>query len=254
MTVWTEGSEDGGGEPRYGVVTYNYLEEGQHRLKLAIGDIVVILSSTDGWFYGYNVKSRRLKGIFPKNFVMVKGSMAGHTEIYGTITLEENPLVQEISSVLREWGSLWKRIYYSHSLADENKIFHSIEGMMRQLISRRRRILSRKLTVDEMRDIKQKVTIIIDVGNAMLGLDLVVRDAEGNILNAAVTSAISLYRQHQVATQRIREKDITAHRLSSSSASSFCLFVNVKNFVCRVGEDSDVFMSLYDSKTGTFIR
>ena len=32
----------------------------------------------------------------------------------------------------------------------------------------------------------------------------------------------------------------------------FNLFVNVKNFVCRVGEDADVLMTLYDAKLGCF--
>ena len=36
--------------------------------------------------------------------------------------------------------------------------------------------------------------------------------------------------------------------------TSFSLFVNVKNFVCRIGEDADVMMTLYDAKQGQFIR
>ena len=36
--------------------------------------------------------------------------------------------------------------------------------------------------------------------------------------------------------------------------TSFSLFVNVKNFVCRIGEDADVLMTLYDVKQSQFIR
>lgn len=37
----------------------------------------------------------------------------------------------------------------------------------------------------------------------LLGLDMVVRDDQGNILNPESTSVIELYRHHEMATQRI---------------------------------------------------
>lgn len=39
---------------------------------------------------------------------------------------------------------------------------------------------------------------------SILGLDLVVRDEHGNMLNPDITSAIDLYRAHESATQRIK--------------------------------------------------
>lgn len=107
-----------------------------------------------------------------------------------------------------------------------------------------------------------------------------VRDEQGNILNPDVTSTIHLYRQHEIATLRIQrekvrrfefnrnqtilfnrpiivstllqvQREVKAKR--SSSHFSHSLFVTVKNFVCRIGEDADVLMTLYDPREGRFI-
>lgn len=40
----------------------------------------------------------------------------------------------------------------------------------------------------------------------MLGLDLVVRDDNGNILDPDETSTIALFKAHEVASKRIEEK------------------------------------------------
>jgi len=36
--------------------------------------------------------------------------------------------------------------------------------------------------------------------------------------------------------------------------TSFNLYVNVKNFVCRIGENADILLTLYDAKEGQFFR
>jgi len=36
--------------------------------------------------------------------------------------------------------------------------------------------------------------------------------------------------------------------------TSFNLYINVKNFVCKIGENADILLSLYDSKDGQFFR
>jgi len=43
-------------------------------------------------------------------------------------------------------------------------------------------------------------------------------------------------------------------RYASKKVSSFNLYVNVKNFVCRIGENADILLTLYDAKDGQFIR
>lgn len=42
----------------------------------------------------------------------------------------------------------------------------------------------------------------------LLGLDLVVRDNQGNILNSLHTPTIELYKHHESATERIRNASV----------------------------------------------
>ncbi|ELK17356.1 Dedicator of cytokinesis protein 2 [Pteropus alecto] len=99
-------------------------------------------------------------------------------------------------------------------------------------------------------------------GTRILELDLIVRDEDGNILDPDNTSVISLFHAHEEATEKITErikeemsKDQadygTYARISSSPTHS--LYVFVRNFVCRIGEDAELFMSLYDPNKQTVI-
>ena len=83
---------------------------------------------------------------------------------------------------------------------------------------------------------------------------------------------LSLF-QHQLATQRIMEEKESVcglsllrimcpllcssqlmDKLGPQKSTSFNLYVNVKNFVCRVGDDADILIALYDAKDGQFLR
>lgn len=46
---------------------------GSRQLSLNVGDTVVIYEEFGEWFYGAKSKERSLSGIFPKNYVNVKG-------------------------------------------------------------------------------------------------------------------------------------------------------------------------------------
>ncbi|NXT26973.1 DOCK1 protein, partial [Syrrhaptes paradoxus] len=90
----------------------------------------------------------------------------------------------------------------------------------------------------------------------ILDLDLVVRDEDGNILDPEQTSTISLFRAHEIASKQVEERlqeeksqkqNIDINRQAKFAATpSFALFVNLKNVVCKIGEDAEVLMSLYD--------
>ncbi|NXR86118.1 DOCK2 protein, partial [Hypocryptadius cinnamomeus] len=96
----------------------------------------------------------------------------------------------------------------------------------------------------------------------VLELDLIVRDEDGNILDPDKTSVISLFHAHEEATNKITErikeemsKDQPDYALYSrlSSSPTHSLYVFVRNFVCRIGEDAELFMSLYDPQKSTII-
>lgn len=98
---------------------------------------------------------------------------------------------------------------------------------------------------------KRLATAKIDTGNQLLGLDMVVRDEHGNVLNPEQTSTIQLYYHHETAAERIRKattslkkKPVKLH----SPVYSHIFFVSVRNFVCKMAEDVELLLTLYDSK------
>ncbi|KAG8228173.1 hypothetical protein J437_LFUL014408 [Ladona fulva] len=228
----------------------NFHQDARYRIKLHVGETVHILEENGEWFFGFSTKNRAVRGIFPKSYIHVKESIidrSGPTEV---ICPKQSHIVQEITSVVREWGQIWKLLYVKH-----NKSFENIQYMIYELVRYRSEILSGTLPVDEMKEIKQLVTSKIDTGNKMLDLDMVVRDEQGNILNPESTSAIQLYWQHEKATERIKRvtSGLTKKAPKSLTHYSHIFFVSVRNFVCKMGEDSELLMALYDAKEGRAI-
>lgn len=78
-----------------------------------------------------------------------------------------------------------------------------IKNQIYELINHRSKILSGTLPNDELKSVTRQVTSEIDMGNKVLGLDLVVRDKNGNIINPEETSTIQLYYHHKHATERL---------------------------------------------------
>uniref|UniRef100_A0A8C3JVT3 Dedicator of cytokinesis 2 n=1 Tax=Calidris pygmaea TaxID=425635 RepID=A0A8C3JVT3_9CHAR len=195
---------------------------------------------------------------FPKSFIHIKEvtvEKKRHTE---NIIPAEIPLVQEVTTTLWEWGSIWKQLY----VTNKKERFQQVQSMMYDLMEWRSQLLSGTLPKDELKELKQKVTSKIDYGNKILELDLIVRDEDGNILDPDKTSVISLFHAHEEATNKITERikeemskdqpDYASYsRMSSSPTHS--LYVFVRNFVCRIGEDAELFMSLYDPQKSTII-
>uniref|UniRef100_A0A8B9VMR2 C2 DOCK-type domain-containing protein n=1 Tax=Anas zonorhyncha TaxID=75864 RepID=A0A8B9VMR2_9AVES len=172
-----------------------------------------------------------------------------------TVIPNELPLIQEVTTTLREWSIIWRQLY----VVNNREMFRSVRHMIYDLIEWRSQILSGTLPQDELKELKKKVTAKIDYGNRILDLDLVVRDEDGNILDPEQTSTISLFRAHEIASKQVEErlleeKNIDINRQAKFAATpSFALFVNLKNVVCKIGEDAEVLMSLYDPLESKFI-
>uniref|UniRef100_A0A8B9GUZ8 Dedicator of cytokinesis 2 n=1 Tax=Astyanax mexicanus TaxID=7994 RepID=A0A8B9GUZ8_ASTMX len=189
------------------------------------------------------------KGAFPASFIELKEVIIEKRGDDEVVTSAEMPLVKEVTTTLREWGTIWKQLF----MANKKERFKQVQGLMWDLMEWRSQLLSGTLPGDEFKELKQKVTSKIDYGNKILELDLVVRDVNGNILDPDNASVISLFRAHEDATatinERIKEEQsnqalIIVARIQSSPTHS--LYVFVRNFVCRIGEESELFMSLYD--------
>lgn len=134
--------------------------------------------------------------------------------------------------------------------------FSTIQQQILELINYRSKILSGTLTIDELKDVRRLATAKIDTGNQLLGLDMVVRDNHGNILDPEQTSTIQLYYHHETASERIRKTTTETKKKSTKPqvpVYSHVFFVSVRNFVCKMSEDVELLLTLYDSREGKAI-
>ncbi|XP_031413970.1 dedicator of cytokinesis protein 2 [Clupea harengus] len=247
MAPWTQTITE-----RYGVVKWNFTANHDRQLSLEVGDTVHIQLACEGWYKGYLVKNKSMQGAFPASIIELKEVLVERRGNEEVVLSSDMPLVKEVTTTLREWGSIWKQLF----VANKKERVSQVQRLMWDLMEWRSQLLSGTLPSDEFKELKQKVTSKIDYGNRILELDLVVRDVDGNILDPDKASVISLFRAHEKAsskiTQHLKEEqnnDQMDHsgiiaRIQQSPTHS--LFVFLRNFVCRIGEDSQLFMSLYD--------
>uniref|UniRef100_A0A8C5H819 Dedicator of cytokinesis 5 n=1 Tax=Gouania willdenowi TaxID=441366 RepID=A0A8C5H819_GOUWI len=220
---------------------YNYDPSGEQELCLQVGDTVHILEKLEVSYI--HLKEAIVEGI-------------GQQEI---IIPADLPLVQELGATLREWAQIWQDLY----VANKTTLFRSVQQMAYSLIEYRSQIVSGTLPKDDLVELKKKVTAKIDYGNRILGLDLVVRDEAGNTLDPDHTSTVSLFRAHETASRsvddRIQEEKTRLQNLETrrqtlfSTVHTYSLLMNLKNFVCNIGEDAELLMSLYDPDQSEFI-
>uniref|UniRef100_UPI00398F6CFE dedicator of cytokinesis protein 2-like isoform X2 n=1 Tax=Pristiophorus japonicus TaxID=55135 RepID=UPI00398F6CFE len=238
-------------DAKYGVAVWNFKGTHEHHIPLQIGDTVNILQVCEGWYRGYCLKNRSVTGIFPASIIHIKNAAVEIRGNQENIISMEMPLVQEITTTLREWSNIWKQLYMTAQISK----FRQVTSMMCDLMERRSQLLSGTLPQDELKELKQEVTTKIDFGNKMLELDLVVRDENGNILDPDQTSVISLFQAHKKATHHITElmreetfqnQNEYSRFVRLASSPTHALFIWVRNFVCKIGEEAELFMSLYD--------
>uniref|UniRef100_A0A8C3KDP7 Dedicator of cytokinesis 2 n=1 Tax=Calidris pygmaea TaxID=425635 RepID=A0A8C3KDP7_9CHAR len=202
--------------------------------------------------YGGDTAILRLpQGIFPASLIHLKGAVVEHRGAEESVVPAEMPMVQEITTTLREWATIWKQLY----VVGQMERYRQVKQMMYELMERRSQLLSGTLPKDELLQLKKEVTGKIDYGNKILALDLVVRDEDENILDPDRTSIISLFQAHkkaaQTITQRIQEETSPQQNALHCSARlaaspSHSLYLCVRNFVCNIGEEAQLFMALYD--------
>ncbi|XP_078484653.1 dedicator of cytokinesis protein 1 isoform X1 [Ciona intestinalis] len=249
---------------KYGVVVYSYYTKSENHLNLSVGDVVHIIEEYEGtWYRGFVIGNKSKKGVFPSNYVHLKEAVVerrGRTE---NIIPTELPIVQEVTNVLREWGTIWKNMYKAQDNLD---VFKHLRTMMREIIEKRKRVLSGTLPADEMTKICHQLADLVDVGNRLLKLDLSVRNEKTyQLADIRDLSSLEVFRMHEVASTKV-DKKIQEKKIDRNSKTMvmetiqearkshvYSLYVAVKNFVCRIGEEADVFMSLYDGGENVFI-
>ncbi|KAM4577944.1 dedicator of cytokinesis protein 5 [Fundulus diaphanus] len=254
MTRWIPTKKE-----KYGVAIYNYDPKGEQELRLQVGDTVHILEKLEGWYRGYTLRKKAQKGIFPASYIHLKEATVEGIGQQEMIIPADLPLVQEIGATLREWVQIWQKLY----VANKTTLFRGVQQMAYSLMEYRSQIVSGTLPKDDLVELRKKVTAKIDYGNRILGLDLVVRDEAGNMLDPGRTSTLSLFQAHETASRsvddRIREEKTRQQNMEMrrqslfSSVHTYSLLMNLKNFVCNIGEDAELLMSLYDPDQSEFI-
>ncbi|CAH0555295.1 unnamed protein product [Brassicogethes aeneus] len=246
MSAWENVEE----QYSYGIVIYNFKEEGELKLNLLVGETVHILLEETGWYYGYVTTNHNEKGIFPKSYVHIKPCISVDTKgPTPNFIFHEPPITHEISSVLREWGVHWKTLY-----VDQSNKFEEIKNKIYDLLTQRSKILSGTLPIDELKRVTKEATEAIDEGNKTLGLDLVVRDKEGNIINPDETSTLQLFYHHKKATERMSSRSKVRENIevkdeppkTAIQQYSNIFLVTVRNFTFKLSEDAELLMMLYD--------
>ncbi|XP_023606769.1 LOW QUALITY PROTEIN: dedicator of cytokinesis protein 4 [Myotis lucifugus] len=204
-------------------------------LSLEIGDTVQILEKCDGWYRGFALKNPNIKGIFPSSYVHLKHAGVKNKGQFEMVIPTEDSVITEMTSTLRDWGTMWKQLY----VRNEGDLFHRLWHIMNEVLDLRRQVLVGHLTHDRMKDVKRHITARLDWGNEQLGLDLVPRK-EYAMVDPEDISITELYR---LMEHRHRKKDAPAQ------ASSHHLFVQLKSLMCsNLGEELEVVFSLFDSR------
>lgn len=86
-------------------------------------------------------------------------------------------------------------------------------------------------------------------------LDLTLRDEDGGIIDPEEQNTIELYNNHKTTVERNAAKQTeVVEPARIPQRHTLNLFASISNVVCRVGDDADVIMSLYDSRQQTFFR
>lgn len=82
-----------------------------------------------------------------------------------------------------------------------------IQKRIYDLLNHRSKIVSGTIPIDELKRVTRQAIEEIDEGNKILGLDLIVRNKNGNLIEPEKTSTLQLYLLHKNATERISRSD-----------------------------------------------
>ncbi|XP_071406689.1 dedicator of cytokinesis protein 3 isoform X2 [Pithys albifrons albifrons] len=239
-------------EEKYGVVICSFRGTVPQGLVLELGETVQILEKCEGWYRGVSIKKPNVKGIFPANYIHLKKAIVSNRGQYETVVPLEDSVVTEVTATLQEWAVLWKQLYVKHKV----DLFYKLRHVMNELIDLRRQLLSGHLTQDQVREVKRHLTVRLDWGNEHLGLDLVPRK-DFEVVDSDQISVSDLYKMHLSSRHSVQQSTSQVDTIRQRHGEACRMpvphhfFLSLKSFTYNtIGEDTDVFFSLYDVREG----
>ncbi|XP_074692571.1 dedicator of cytokinesis protein 3 isoform X2 [Strix aluco] len=239
-------------EEKYGVVICSFRGAVPQGLVLELGETVQILEKCEGWYRGVSIKKPNVKGIFPANYIHLKKAIVSNRGQYETVVPLEDSVVTEVTATLQEWAVLWKQLYVKHKV----DLFYKLRHVMNELIDLRRQLLSGHLTQDQVREVKRHLTVRLDWGNEHLGLDLVPRK-DFEVVDSDQISVSDLYKMHLSSRHSVQQSTSQVDTIRQRHGEACRMpvphhfFLSLKSFTYNtIGEDTDVFFSLYDVREG----
>ncbi|KAM9859694.1 dedicator of cytokinesis protein 3-like isoform 2-T2 [Aulostomus maculatus] len=249
--MWTPTEDE-----KIGVVVCSFRGSGTHGLVLEVGETVQIQEKCEGWFRGFSTRKPSVKGVFPVGFVHLKRAIVTNRGPHETVVPLEDSVVTEVTSTLQEWALLWKQLYVKHKV----DLFYKVRHVMMELMDLRRQLLSGHLTQDQSRDVKRHITVRLDWGNEHLGLDLVPRK-DFEMVDEDQISVSDLYKMHLSSRHSVQlsstQGDSSRQRQAEPCRVPVAhhLLVNLKSFTFNsIGEETEIFLSLYDLREAKTIR
>ncbi|XP_066246456.1 dedicator of cytokinesis protein 3 isoform X2 [Euwallacea similis] len=234
---------------KYGVAIYNWKADKRFALPLEIGDTIQILEECQGWYRGFATKNRAFKGIFPQNYVYLKPCKVDNEGLFESVVPLEDPVVRELSLVLREWVRIWKDLFVQRNQYK----FDTVGKVMRDLLEWRRQLVSGTLTHDQTKELKMKIIQKIDWGNRKLGLDLVPRQG-ANMVEPDSMSVVELYHVHVASDENTSVSARgTIKKKELKKTLTHHLYFCMRDFGHHIGEDTEVYFSLYDASKQKYL-
>ena len=120
------------------------------------------------------------------------------------------------------------------------------------------KIMSINTTETRKKEFKEKAIAKIEEGRRHLGLDMIVRTTSGEQANEKNTPLIQLYNMHKDYNKDMTITSIIIpHEKSSNNIQvvekTYHLLLDLKIFMCSVGEQTEIYVSIYNKATGQYI-
>ncbi|CAI5449783.1 unnamed protein product [Caenorhabditis angaria] len=209
------------------------------KLDLLIGDRICICGELDGWGFGRKFDDPRNEfGVFPLSCVEFVGQPL-------IVSTTDGILVgDEIAKVANEW---WTKIKELLITTTEIYGFEELMESFNELFVIKRKIESGGIPSEELSKLRIRVAKLIDRGNMLLGLDVIIRDDRGAPLDADSLTLLRNYEAH-ITSQKL----VNAEFRDKNEIGHFGVMLSIKSVELHSKHQCEISITLYDLEKKIF--